>query len=431
MRIAFYTLGCKVNQYETQVLTELFAARGYDVAPEGPGSDVYVVNSCTVTAEGDRKTRQLIRRLRRENPGSVIVLTGCFPQAFPREAEALAEADVVTGSANRRHLPQAVARRLATGERVVDITPHACGEAFESMEVEDFGSRTRAFVKIEDGCENYCAYCIIPTARGPIRSKPLAQVGEELSALAAAGYREVVLAGINLSAYGRDQGCRLIDAIELAASVPGIHRIRLGSLEPDVITPEDFSRMAATGKVCPQFHLSLQNGSDAILKRMGRHYDTAAYWRVTEEIRARFDRPALTTDLMVGFPGETEEEFRESVDFARRVGFAKIHVFPYSPRAGTRAAAMEDQVPGEIKKERTAALLAAARELRQAFLGEMVGAVQPVLFEERSRDGFQTGYTPNYTPVSVPGGEDLRGQIRDVLITGLAGDGCTGLLHRP
>ncbi len=431
MRIAFHTLGCKVNQYETQVLTGLFAARGYDVVPFGPGSDVYVVNSCTVTAEGDRKTRQLLRRLRRENPGSVIVLTGCFPQAFPRQAGALEEADVVTGSANRRSLPEALARRLATGERVVDITPHARGESFESMEVDDFGRRPRAFVKIEDGCENYCAYCIIPTARGPVRSKPLAQVGDEVAALAASGHREVVLAGINLSAYGRDQGCRLIDAVELTAAVPGIQRVRLGSLEPDVIGPEDFARMAATGKVCPQFHLSLQSGSDSVLRRMGRRYDTDAYLRVVEEIRARFPLPALTTDLMVGFPGETEEEFRQSVAFARRVGFAKIHVFAYSPREGTRAAAMEDQVPAAVKRERSAALIAAAGELRQAFLQSMVGQVQPVLFEERGKDGLQTGYTPNYTPVSVPESRELRGAIREVRITGQAGDGCLGLLEQP
>ncbi len=427
MRMAFYTLGCKVNQYETQVLTRLFAAQGYDVEPPGPGCDVYVVNSCTVTAEGDRKTCQLLRRLRRENPGSILVLTGCFPQAFPQRASALEEADVVTGSANRGSLPQALARRLSTGERVVEITPHVRDEKFESMEVEAFGGRTRAFLKIEDGCENYCAYCIIPTARGPVRSKPMEEIREEVAALAAAGHREVVLAGINLSAYGREWGGRLVDAVELAAAHPGIHRVRLGSLEPDIITPEDFSRMAATGKVCPQFHLSLQNGSDAVLERMGRKYRTADYLRVVETIRERFSRPALTTDLMVGFPGETEEEFRQSVEFAQKVGFARIHVFSYSPRAGTRAAVMPDQVPQQVKHQRSAALIAAAGELRKSFLEAMVGSVEPVLFEERGKDGFQTGYTPNYTPVSVPETEDLRGRICNVRITGLRGDGCVGV----
>ena len=428
MRIAFHTLGCKVNQYETQVLTELFSAGGYDVVPFEQGSDIYVVNSCTVTAEGDRKSRQLLRRIRRENPQSVVVLTGCFPQAFPDAARQIPEADIITGSANRRSLLKAVSQFLATGERIIEITPHCKGESFESMGVDDFGKRTRAFVKIEDGCENYCAYCIIPTARGPVRSKPLEELGRELTALADSGHKEVVLAGINLSAAGRDQGYRLIDAIELAASVKGIQRVRLGSLEPDVITPDDFARMAATGKVCPQFHLSLQSGSDTVLRRMGRRYDTQAYYRVVEEIRSRFEHPALTTDLMVGFPGETDREFEESLEFAKKVGFAKIHVFSYSQREGTRAAAMPQQVQPQIKKQRSTRLIAEGEELRQSFLTNMVGTLQPVLFEERAAGGEQAGYTPNYTPVTVLEHQDLRGQIREVRITEISGDGCFGIL---
>ena len=249
MKIAFYTFGCKVNQYETQALRQQFAARGWEVLDFSHSApwDAVVVNSCTVTAEGDRKTRQFLRRLRREHPEGAICLTGCFPQAFPEEAAALLEADVITGSRDRRKLTEALDRFLATGERVVEIAPHQRGESFETMSAEEFGRRTRAFVKIEDGCENYCAYCIIPTARGPVRSKPLEDLRRELEGLAGAGYREVVLAGINLSAYGKELGLRLIDAIEAAAAVPGIRRLRLGSLEPDVIGPEDFARLAATG----------------------------------------------------------------------------------------------------------------------------------------------------------------------------------------
>jgi threonylcarbamoyladenosine tRNA methylthiotransferase MtaB len=426
MKITFYTLGCKVNQYETQVLSQLFAARGWEVLDfsfDG-GWDACVVNSCTVTAEGDRKTRQLLRRLRREHPDAALALTGCFPQAFPEEAAAL-PADVITGSRDRRGLADALERFLATRERVVEIRPHQKGEAFEEMETEDFGRRTRAFVKIEDGCENWCAYCIIPAARGPVRSKDPGALREELEALARSGHREVVLSGINLSAYGREFGLRLIDAVELACAVPGIQRVRLGSLEPDVIGPEDFSRMAAAGKVCPQFHLSLQAGCDATLRRMGRRYDTAHYLRAVEEIRRRFPLAAITTDLMVGFPGETPEDFEESLAFARKVGFAKIHVFPYSRRPGTRAAAMPGQVPQEEKHRRAARLITAGEELRGAFLDSMVGTVQEVLFEERGENG-QTGYTPNYTPVTVPEPGSLKGQILPVRITGRLGDGCQG-----
>ncbi len=429
MKIAFYTFGCKVNQYETQALRQQFAARGWEVLDFSHNTpwDAVVVNSCTVTAEGDRKTRQFLRRLRREHPEGVICLTGCFPQAFPEEAAALLEADVITGSRDRRKLTEALDRFLATGERVVEIAPHQRGESFETMSAEEFGRRTRAFVKIEDGCENYCAYCIIPTARGPVRSKPLEDLRRELEGLAGAGYREVVLAGINLSAYGKELGLRLIDAIETAAAVPGIRRLRLGSLEPDVIGPEDFARMAATGKVCPQFHLSLQSGCDATLRRMGRRYDTAHYLATVEEIRHRFPLAAITTDLIVGFPGETEEDFQASAAFARQVGFARIHVFPYSQRPGTRAAKLPGQLPPEVKKRRAGELIALGEELRGAFLDRMAGTTQEVLFEEGGPEG-QTGYTANYTPVTVLSLEGLQGQVRSVHLTGRQGDGCTGEL---
>lgn len=421
MKIAFYTFGCKVNQYETEALRQQFAAQGWEVlefAHDGAW-DAVVINSCTVTAEGDRKTRQLLRRLRREHPGAVICLTGCFPQAFPEEAAAQTLADVVTGSRDRHGLTAALDRFLAAGERVVDIRPHQAGEGFESIWAgEGFGRHTRAFVKIEDGCENYCAYCVIPAARGPVRSKPMEDLKIELEALARSGYREVVLSGINLSAYGRELHCRLIDAVELAAAVPGLSRIRLGSLEPDVIGPEDFSRMAAAGKVCPQFHLSLQAGCDATLRRMGRRYDTAQYMAAVEEIRRRFPLAAITTDLMVGFPGETEEDFLESVEFARRVGFAKIHVFPYSRRPGTAAAKMPGQLPSGEKKRRARELIAVGEALRRKFLQGMVGTIQEVLFEEGGPDG-QVGYTANYTPAAVMEVERLQGKLLPVRITGV------------
>lgn len=421
MKISFYTFGCKVNQYETQALRHQLTAQGWDVVDFAHDAawDAVVVNSCTVTAEGDRKTRQLLHRLRREHPGAVICLTGCFPQAFPEEAAAMTEADVITGSRDRHGLSAALDRFLVAGERVVDIPPHREGESFESLWAGDgFGRRTRAFVKIEDGCENHCAYCVIPSARGPVRSKPMEELKTELDSLARTGCREVVLSGINLSAYGRELGVRLIDAVELAAAVPGLSRIRLGSLEPDVISAEDFSRMAATGKVCPQFHLSLQAGCDATLQRMGRRYDTAHYMAAVEEIRRRFPLAAITTDLMVGFPGETEEDFLESVEFAKRVGFSKIHVFPYSRRPGTPAAEMPGQLPPDEKKRRAKELIAVGERLRREFLRRMVGTTQEVLFEEGGPDG-QVGYTPNYTPAAVMETERLQGKILPVTIIGV------------
>lgn len=426
-RVRFYTLGCKVNQYETQVLAQRFAAQGYQVVEEGD-ADLLVVNSCTVTAEGDRKCKQLLRRLRRENPEAVIALTGCYPQAFPEAAQALAQPDIITGSRDRGGLVTAVEQFLACRERVVDIRPHSSGEQFEVMPAADFGRRTRAFVKIEDGCENYCSYCIIPTARGPVRSKPMAALGEELTALAATGHREVVLAGINLASYGRDLGCRFIDAVLLACGIPGIERVRLGSMEPELLTREDIAVMSAQPKLCPQFHLSLQSGSDAVLERMGRRYRTGDYMALVKEIRRSFPGASITTDLMVGFPGETEEEFCQSLDFAWQVGFAKVHVFAYSPRAGTPAAAMENQLPPQQKRQRSRRMMALAENLRQEFLISMIGSRVQVLFEERDRDGFQSGYTRNYTPVQVLDTHSLQGSIRDVMITGLSGDGCRGVL---
>lgn len=376
MRVAFYTLGCKVNQYETEVLSARFAAEGFDVVPgHAPGCDVYVVGSCTVTAEGDRKTRQAVRRFRRENPGAIVVLTGCYPQAFPREAAAVTEADIITGARNRAALPQLVRAFSLDRQRIVSIPQHEKGEDFESCSAADFGVRTRAFLKIQDGCDNWCSYCIIPAARGPVRSKPMPELQSELLTLARNGYREIVLTGINLSNYGREWGLHLSDAVLAAAATPGVERVRLGSIEPDLLTPEEIYRLAegCGGKLCPQFHLSLQSGCDATLRRMNRHYDTTQYRAVAEAARKAFPGAALTTDMMVGFAGETEVDHQESLQFAREIGFAKIHAFAYSQRPGTRAAAMPDQVSPADKKRRCAELIAVAAELRKTALTAMLG----------------------------------------------------------
>lgn len=425
MRASFFTLGCKVNQYETQILKQLFSAHGYDIVPFGEAADVCVINSCTVTDIGDRKNRQALHRARRENPGAVLALTGCMPQAFPEQSQLLTEADVVTGSYNRKGLLAAIQTHLATGERVIDITSHHRGEQFEQMQADAFIEHTRAFVKIEDGCERFCSYCIIPTARGPVRSKPIEALQNELTALSSAGYREAVLVGINLSCYGSDIGLRLIDAVRCAANTPGIERVRLGSLEPELLTREDIRAMKELPGFCPQFHLSLQSGCDETLRRMNRHYTTAQYMDIVDMIRAEFDNCALTTDIMVGFPGETDEEFEQSLAFFRAVGFAKAHVFAYSMREGTRAAQMNGQVPQQVKTIRSRRMLQAADHARDVFLRTQIGRTEPVLFESRENDYF-CGYTPNYTPVKMlcPADAALRGQIVSVCMTDVSEDGC-------
>ncbi len=430
MRAAFYTLGCKVNQYETQILEQIFYDNGFDIVSPDTAADVFVINSCTVTSSGDKKTRQALRRFKRANPQAVAALTGCFPQAFPDAAEKIPEADVITGSYNRASLLTNIQKYLATGERVIDITPHERGEKFESMKASNFLDRTRAFIKIQDGCDRYCSYCIIPMARGPVRSKPLAELEEELAGLAKSGYKEVVLVGINLPSYGKETGgkLRLIDAIELACAVNGIERVRLGSLEPELLTDDDIARMAAQPKFCPQFHLSLQSGCDATLKRMNRHYTGAEYKEIVQKLRAAFDNAAMTTDIVVGFPGETDEEFAQCIQFAKDVGFAKVHVFPYSVREGTRAATMPNQVTKAVKEVRCAALSHEMEEVRRAFLQTQVGKTEQVLFETTETALGTEGYTKNYTPVRVLADTDIRGQLHNVKLVSVSGDCCIGKL---
>ena len=430
MKAAFYTLGCKVNQYETQILEQQFCDAGFELVSPAEGADLYIVNSCTVTSSGDKKTRQALRRFKRQSPGAVTVLTGCYPQAFPQDAAAILEADIVTGSKDRGGLLSIVRRYMDTRERIVTISPHTPGEPFESMHAAAFLERTRAFVKIEDGCDRYCSYCIIPTARGPIRSKAPEELARELEGLAASGYREVVLVGINLSSYGKESGGRfcLADAVELACGVPGIARVRLGSLEPELLTPGDIARMAAQPKFCPQFHLSLQSGCATTLARMNRHYTPAEYRALAAALRAAFQNCSLTTDVITGFPGETEEEFLESLAFVRELAFAKVHVFPYSARQGTRAAAMPNQVPKAVRDERAARLGRAAQEGRRAFLDSQVGRTEQVLFETTVTELGAEGYTKNYTPVRVLCEEVLSGQLRQVELTAVLGDACVGRL---
>ena len=337
MRVCFYTLGCKVNLNETGALEQMFRANGFTIAQENEPADVFVVNSCTVTNFGDQKSRKWLRRKKRENPGAVTVLTGCYPQAFPEEAAQFTEADLVCGNGDRKAILDNVLKLLDGHERIVAITPHQRGEKFEELPVERFETHTRAFIKVEDGCNRQCAYCVIPRARGPVRSRDEASILAELRQLAASGYREVVLSAISLPSYGLDTGTNLVELVEHCAQVEGIQRIRLGSLDPDMLTPEFITRLAAVEKLCPQFHLSLQSGCTATLRRMRRVYTAEQYAQVVDQLRAAYgERPvSFTTDCICGFPGETQADFEESCEFLKKIGFLKVHVFPYSRRSGT------------------------------------------------------------------------------------------------
>ena len=403
MRVCFYTLGCKVNLNETEALEQLFRRSGFTVVPDGQPADVYIVNSCTVTNFGDQKSRKWLRHAKRENPGAVTVLTGCYPQAFPEQAAGLMEADLVCGNTDRRAILDHVMQLLNGHERIVAVTPHTRGEAFEEMPVDRFETHTRAFIKVEDGCNRRCAYCIIPKARGPVRSRPISSILAELRQLAGAGYREVVLSAISLPSYGTDTGTDLYELVEQCAGVEGIQRIRLGSLDPDMLTPEGIRRLAAVDKLCPQFHLSLQSGCDATLRRMRRPYTTAQYLDVVRQLRQAYaGRPvSFTTDCICGFPGESEEDFVRSCGFLEEVGFLRVHVFPYSRREGTPAYDFPQQVHEREKQARSRRMHDRAEEVRRAVLAGLEGSEDQVLLETPVSATVFTGYTRLYVPVSV------------------------------
>ena len=413
MRVCFYTLGCKVNLNETGALEQMFRSAGFAIVPEGEEADVFVVNSCTVTNFGDQKSRKWLRRAKRENPGAVTVLTGCYPQAFPEEAARFLEADLVCGNGDRKAILENVMKLLDGHERIVAIAPHARGERFEELPVERFETHTRAFIKVEDGCNRQCAYCVIPRARGPVRSRAEESILNELHQLAAAGYREVVLSAISLPSYGLDTGTNLVDLVEHCAQVEGIERIRLGSLDPDMLTPEYIARLAAVDKLCPQFHLSLQSGCTATLRRMRRVYTAEQYAEVVENIRSAYgDRPvSFTTDCICGFPGETEADFEESRAFLKKIGFLKVHVFPYSRRSGTPAYDFPDQIHERDKQERSRAMNAAAEAIRKEVLAGYEGLEDDVLLETPLSETLFTGYTRLYVPVVVSAPGHASGEI--------------------
>jgi threonylcarbamoyladenosine tRNA methylthiotransferase MtaB len=429
MKYRIITLGCKVNQYETQAMETLLAELGHLPASEWEPADVVIVNTCAVTAESGRKSRQAVRRARAENPGALLAVCGCFSQVSPEDAAAL-DADIIYGSGERAELVEEIQRRMTAPAQpetpVLHVTDPTSRREIELLPAGAVAGRARAYLKIQDGCDNFCSYCIIPYARGRVRSLPAAQAAEQAAQLEERGYRELVLTGIEIASYGKDLPGdeTLVDLVETVAQAAPHMRLRLGSLEPRVVTAEFCRRLAALGRVCRHFHLSLQSGCDTTLRQMRRRYDTARFYESVELLRAAFPGCAITADLIVGFPGETEEDHAATLAFIRKCAFSSMHIFPYSVRPGTRAASLPGQLDRPVKTRRAHEAKAVADGLERTFLNSCVGQVLPVLFETIS-DGVSIGHGDNYCEVSVNGIQS-RGVVRNVQISAVSGQMLVG-----
>ena len=423
MKVYFYTLGCKVNQYETQEMLELFGNAGFESTDEPKNAGIIVINSCTVTAESVRKLRQSARKFKSMNPGALLAITGCASQAEPQKIiDELPEADVILGNKNHTDIVELCRKELKEGTRLIEYSEHKTGDVFTGTGITRFDGHTRAFLKIQDGCDRFCSYCLIPTARGRSRSKKLEDIDRELSSLEKNGYEEIVFVGINLSDYGKGTDYSLPDALSLASKYDGIKRIRLGSLEPDHITDEMIERLSKLPKLCPQFHISVQSGCNYVLKRMNRHYTAEEYKALAAKLRASFEDCTITTDILVGFPTETEEDFAVTAEFAKDVKFEKIHIFPYSKRDRTPAAKMP-QLSNAVKNDRAHRLGLIAADIRREYMKSQVGRTVEVLFETE-HDEYSEGYTKNYTPVRIYDKANRKGKTISVKITGYTDDCC-------
>ncbi|MBP3380261.1 MAG: tRNA (N(6)-L-threonylcarbamoyladenosine(37)-C(2))-methylthiotransferase MtaB [Ruminococcus sp.] len=433
-KVYFITFGCKVNSCETESMKRLFLEHGFVLAEDEASADVFIVNSCTVTQGGDSKSLYAVRRLKHAYSGAVVALTGCLPQAAEQGREICPEADIIAGTNERAALPGLVEACIDGKKRITRIVPHKRGDSFEKLPVGGLskGGRTRGFLKIQDGCDCFCSYCLIPYARGRCRSKPLQDVAEDAGKLAETGHREIVLVGINLAFYGREYGLRLVDAVEVCCRIDGIQRVRLGSIEPEMLSEDDLLRLSMLPEFCPQFHLSLQSGSRATLERMNRKYTPGEYAAIVDKIRKYFPDASFTTDIMVGFPEETDEEFSESLEFAEKIGFSKIHVFRYSRRKGTPAEKMK-QVSENVKSERWERMNRLGEKLSRKYLESLVGRTVPVLFEKENSPDFHRGHAPDHTLVEVPVKKSeknmknsLRNSVFYVIIEECRGDHCIG-----
>ena len=433
-KAALHNLGCKVNAYETEAMQQLLEQHGYEIVPFEPGADVYVINTCSVTNIADRKSRQMLHKARKMNPDAIVVAAGCYVQAAAAEAEKDPAIDIIIGNNRKKDLiailEEFQAKRNSTEKKeenaqewVIDIN-HT--KEYEGLSITRTAEHTRAYIKVQDGCNQFCSYCIIPYARGRVRSRDMEEVLKEVEALAAGGFQEVVLTGIHLSSYGIDKGTTLLQLIEEVHKISGIRRIRLGSLEPRIITEEFAGKLASLEKICPHFHLSLQSGCDATLKRMNRRYTAEEYYEKCQLLRKHFDHPALTTDVIVGFPQETEEEFETTRAFLEKVNFYETHIFKYSRRQGTKAAVMEGQVADQIKAARSEILISVGEIHKKAYEDRLIGTRQEVLFEElQELEGqpYMTGYTKEYVRLALPAGEKMANRICEVTVCRKRKDG--------
>lgn len=430
--VAFHTLGCKVNQYETEAMEELFEKNGYKIVDDNSLADIYVINTCTVTNLSDRKSRQFIRKAKKLNEDSIIAVVGCYSQVSPEEVEKIYGVDVIIGTSERNQIVD-LCEEAKLNERKINIVRDIkTYKEFEKIDIEDVKTKTRAYLKIQDGCNQYCSYCIIPYARGPIRSREPYDIINETENLAGAGFKEIILTGIHVASYGKDlDNISLIKVIQDIGRVEGIERIRLSSLEPNLIDDNFMKSLVEIGKVCDHFHLSLQSGSNTVLKRMNRKYTKEIYKEKVELIRKYMPNAGITTDIIVGFPGETDEEFMETYNFAKEIGFSRIHVFKYSPRKGTPAAKYKEQIDGNIKSSRSELLISLGEELTSNFNKSFINKDLSVLFEETSKNDDKTyeGYTTNYIRVIAKSHTPIIGKVLETHIIDSNGDFLVGVVE--
>ncbi|WP_122641313.1 MULTISPECIES: tRNA (N(6)-L-threonylcarbamoyladenosine(37)-C(2))-methylthiotransferase MtaB [unclassified Romboutsia] len=433
-KVAFYTLGCKVNQYETEAMLEMFKKDGYEQVGSEEYADVYVINTCTVTHMSDRKSRQYIRRMKKKNPNAIIAVVGCYSQVSPEEILEIEEVNLVMGTNERRTIVEEIKKlEESKGEKKASTVDDIMKvRAFEEIEISQSNGRTRAFMKIQDGCDRFCTYCIIPYARGgKVRSRDIESIVNEAKTLAENGYKEVVLTGIHVASYGKDlreSNLKLLDVIKRINEIDGIERIRTSSVEPILFTDEFVSEVAKMKKVCPHYHLSLQSGCDETLKRMNRRYTTEEYKAIVNILREKIPNVAITTDVIVGFPGETNDEFNKTYDFLRDIELSQMHVFKYSPRKGTPASTMENQIDPQIKQFRSDQLIALSKTNFNKFAEKFIGSDMEVLFETNVVDNKYEGLTPNYIRVVVESNEDIHGKILKVKLTDIKDEYVEGIL---
>ncbi|MBU3142433.1 tRNA (N(6)-L-threonylcarbamoyladenosine(37)-C(2))-methylthiotransferase MtaB [Clostridium sp. CF012] len=426
MKVAFATLGCRVNKYESEAMVEKFIREGYEVAEFNDFSDVYVINTCTVTNMGDKKSRQMIGRARRANESAVIAVVGCYAQIAPEEVASIEGVDVVLGSRNKGDIVYWVNRAREESEQVVQVSDVLKNKVFEDLNISEYQDRTRAFVKIQDGCNRFCSYCLIPYARGAVCSKLPEKIISEVYELARNGFKEILLSGIHIASFGLDLegGWNLVRILEEVDKVPGIERIRIGSIDPTFFTEGVIDKIMSFKKLCPHFHLSLQSGCDKTLKRMNRQYTAQEYKAVVENLRLNIVGASITTDIIVGFPGETQEEFNETYDFLKELELSKMHIFKYSPRKGTKAAQIKEQIDGNVKEERSHKLITLNNMLEEKHINTFSGKFMNVLYEQKfkNNENEYEGYTDNYVKVVGKSSKDISGEFHMTKFTEGMGD---------